>query len=63
MTTTTALDSGGRRVATHGAGRLRDAATFDEFVAARSRALLRTVHVTVRRGVGAYGVAVYDRVD
>lgn len=43
MTTTTVVDSGGRRVDPRGAG--GDTATFDEFVAARSRSLLRTAYL------------------
>src|SRR5689334_21922762 len=43
MTTTTVVDSGGRLVDPRGAG--GDTATFDEFVAARSRSLLRTAYL------------------
>jgi RNA polymerase sigma-70 factor (sigma-E family) len=45
MTTTTVVDSGGHRVDPRGSGDRRDSATFDEFVAARSRALLRTAYL------------------
>jgi RNA polymerase sigma-70 factor (sigma-E family) len=45
MTTTSAVDPGGRVEPGEGPSQGRETATFDEFVAARSRALLRTAYL------------------